>query len=159
MARKYELKKRADRQEQTRRRIIEAAIELHGMIGPARTTISAIAERAGVQRHTYYRHFPDERALELACSGLHLERNPLPDPEPWRGIVDPRKRVRQGLAELYAFFERNESMLTNVMRDSEVHPLTREIAELQFGPPLGAIRETIAQALPRRARKNMAVLD
>ena len=88
--RKYELKKRAERQEETRRRIVEAAVDLHGTIGPARTSVSAIAERAGVQRHTYYRHFPDERTLGMACSGLHFERNPLPDPEPWREIERPR---------------------------------------------------------------------
>ena len=70
--RKYEMKKRAEAQEATRRRIVEAAVELHEKLGPAQTSVSAIAERAGVQRHTYYRHFPDERSLAMACSGLHI---------------------------------------------------------------------------------------
>ena len=70
MARKYTLKKRADQQAQTRQRIVEAAVDLHGSVGPAATTISMVAERAGVQRHTLYAHFPDERSLFLACSGL-----------------------------------------------------------------------------------------
>jgi AcrR family transcriptional regulator len=159
MARKYELKARAERQEETRRKIVEAAIELHGTVGPARTTVSDIAERAGVQRHTCYRHFPDDRSLALACSGLYTERNPMPDPEPWRAIADPKKRLRVGLGELYAFFERNEPMLTNIVRDSEVDPLTRELSELRMGPQLGPIRQTLAQALPGRGRKSMAALD
>ena len=69
MARTYRLKRRAERQDETRHRIVEAAVALHTTVGPARTTVSAIAERAGVQRHTFYRHFPDERSLGLACSG------------------------------------------------------------------------------------------
>ena len=96
MARKYELKARAERQEETRRRIVEAAIDLHRTLGPAHTSFSAIAERAGVQRHTLYRHFPDERAMGLACSGLYSERNPLPDPAPWWQIEDPEARLRAG---------------------------------------------------------------
>src|SRR5919198_107380 len=102
--RKYELKKRAETQLETRRRIVEAAIELHTTKGPARTSLSEVARLAGVQRHTLYRHFPDERSLGLACSGLYAERNPLPDVEPWLALQG-EKRVRRGLSELYAFFE------------------------------------------------------
>jgi AcrR family transcriptional regulator len=149
MGRKYELKERAKRQDETRRRIVEAAVELHGTIGPLATTVSAIAERAGVQRHTYYRHFPDERSLGLACSGLYAEQNPLPDPEPWRALADPKRRLRRGLGELYEYFERNERMLANVNRDGELDPLTRELSELRFGPGLAAIRGVLAEALPR----------
>jgi AcrR family transcriptional regulator len=157
MARPYQLKKRAERQEETRRRIVEAAIALHGTIGPARTTVSAIAERAGVQRHTYYRYFPDERSLGLACSGLHLERNPPPDPEPWREISDPVQRLRHGLGELYAFYERNEQMLSNVMRDAEVDPIMAEITAMRFGPPLAAIRSVLANG--SRSKRAAALLD
>ena len=103
MPRHYELKKRAESQEQTRHRIVEAAVALHTSIGPARTTVSAIAERAGVQRHTFYRHFPDELSLAMACSGLHLGMHPLPDPQAWRTIADPELRVRRGLGELYRY--------------------------------------------------------
>jgi len=159
MRRKYELKQRAKSQEATRQRIVEAAVELHGTIGPARTPVSAIAERAGVQRHTYYRHFPDERSLGLACSGLHVERNPLPDPAGWRDFSDPEARLRQALGELYDYYERNEAMLTNVTRDGETDPLIRELAELRFGPGLGAIRESLAGVLPRKHRNAGAALD
>jgi AcrR family transcriptional regulator len=155
--RKYELKQRAERQEETRRRIVEAAIELHATIGPRATTVSAIAERAGVQRHTYYRHFPDERAISVACSGLYAEQNPLPDPDRWRDVADPKRRLRRGLAELYEYFERNEPMLVNVTRDAELDPLTRELSELRFGPGLAAIRKVLAEPLPRRRDARLAL--
>lgn len=157
MARTYQLKKRAERQEETRRRIVEAAIDLHGTIGPARTSVSAIAERAGVQRHTFYRYFPDERSLGLACSGLYTQRNPLPDPEPWRAIRDPDKRLRQGLGELYAYYERNEPMLSNVTRDMALDPVTAEITQMRFGPPLAAIRSVLANG--RRGKRALAMVD
>jgi AcrR family transcriptional regulator len=157
VARNYQLKKRAERQEETRRRIVEAAVDLHGTVGPVRTTVSAIAERAGVQRHTYYRHFPDERSLVLACSGLYGEQNPLPDPEPWRAIRDPEQRLRQGLTELYAYYERNEPMLSNVTRDAEVDPIVAEISGMRFGPGMSAIRAVLANG--RRSKRAVALLD
>src|SRR2546429_5805679 len=112
MPRSYRLKKRAERQEETRGRIVEAAVALHSTVGPGRTTVSAIAEKAGVERHTYYRHFPVERDLFSACTGLYMERNPLPDPAAWRTVADPLRRLRRGLTEMYSYYERNEAMLT-----------------------------------------------
>jgi AcrR family transcriptional regulator len=158
--RKYELKKRAERQAETRARIVEAAVDLHQTIGPARTSVSAIAERAGVQRHTYYRYFPDDRALGMACSGLYIAQNPLPDPEPWRAIADSAERLARGLDELYAYYERNESMLTNVTRDSETDPVIAEISQLRFGPSLEAIAKTLAKGLVsgRGRRRQLAAL-
>ena len=94
--RKYELKKRAETMAQTRRRITEAAVELHGTIGPAQTTMSAVAEKAGVQRHTLYRHFPTEADLFGACSTHFFTENPLPDPESWQAIEEPRRTARTG---------------------------------------------------------------
>lgn len=118
--RKYELKKRAETMAQTRQRIAEAAVELHGTIGPSRTTMSAVAERAGVQRHTLYRHFPTEADLFGACSTHFFTENPLPDLERWRAVKDPRKRLSTALDELYAYYERTEAMFTNVLRDAEL---------------------------------------
>jgi AcrR family transcriptional regulator len=118
--RKYELKRRADEMGRTRRRITEAAVDLHGTVGPARTTLSAVAERAGVQRHTVYRHFPTEADLFGACSAHYVAANPLPDREPWRAIGDPRLRLATALDELYAYYERTEPMLGNVLRDAEL---------------------------------------
>jgi AcrR family transcriptional regulator len=148
VARKYELKRRAERQEETRLRIVEAAIDLHHTKGPARTTLTDIARLAGVQRHTLYRHFPDERALFLACSGLDMERNRPPDPTGWRTIDDPHERLRRGLGELYAWYEQTQEMLTSVMRDAEVHALTAEMFELRAGAAFAFMRETLAEGLP-----------
>jgi AcrR family transcriptional regulator len=157
VARKYELKKRAERQEETRRRIVDAAVELHRTKGPGRTSLSEVARVAGVQRHTLYRHFPDERALLHACSGAYAEANPAPDPEPWRAIRDPRERLRVGLTELYAYFARNEEMMTNVVRDAEVHPLVREVAELRRFPVMRRVRDVLAERV--RGRSRIAALE
>lgn len=127
MVRKYEQKKRAENQEETRRRITEAAVELHETVGPAYTTISAVAERAGVQRLTVYRHFPDEQALFSACTGHYLEVNPPPDPSPWAEIPDPEVRLRRGLAEVYAYYRRTEPMLSSSVRDIELKPVLSEV--------------------------------
>src|SRR5438105_2336599 len=116
--RKYELKSRAERMEETRRRIVEAAIELHRTKGPARTTLSDIARLAGVQRHTLYRHFPDERAVGMACSGLYMELNPPPEAAPWTGIGDTVERLRTGLSALYEYFYRTEDMFDRILRDA-----------------------------------------
>src|SRR5690242_554845 len=115
--RKYTLGKRAESRAETRLRIVEAAIDLHGTVGPARTTISMIAERAGVQRHTLYAHFPDEWAIGLACSGLSLERNPPPDAAAWRGIGARDERLRTGLRAIYDWYHENAELLGCVLRD------------------------------------------
>jgi AcrR family transcriptional regulator len=115
--RHYRLRKRADAMQDTRRRITEAAVELHGSVGPARTTMSAVAERAGVQRQTVYRHFPTEDDLFDACSGHFAERHPRPDVEAWRAIADPAERLMTALDELYAYYEETEAMYTNLVRD------------------------------------------
>jgi AcrR family transcriptional regulator len=157
MARKYELKRRAEQQRETRRRIVEAAIELHRTKGPARTSLSDVARLAGVQRHTLYRHFPNERELGLACSGLHLEENPPPDAAAWQSIADPAARLRQGLAGLYEFYEATEDMLSCVLRDAQFDPLTREMFELRAGGSMADVRRVLAE--PLRSRRVLAALD
>jgi AcrR family transcriptional regulator len=152
MARTYTLKRRAEQQAETRQRIIENAIDLHGSVGPALTTVSMIAERAGIQRHTLYAHFPDERSLLLACSGLHLERAPLPDAKDWLTIEDQRERLRVGLRAVYDWYGRNADLTACVLRDAEHHPLTREIAALSFGPPMQAYHEVLGRKLAPKQR-------
>src|SRR3712207_4169354 len=127
---KHKLKKRAERQEETRLRIARATLELHETLGPSLTTISAIAERAGVGRPTVYSHFPDDLSLGKACSSLELSENPLPDPGPWQEIADPERRLRVALGELYAYFRRRERLWTNVLRDQEM-PLIDDDPEAQ----------------------------
>ena len=147
MTRTYTLKRRAEQQAETRRRIVEAAVDLHGSIGPGRTTLSMVAEKAGVQRHTLYAHFPYERSLHLACSALALERDPLPEVEPWSNISDRRERLRTGLAAIYGWYERNAELAACVLRDAEFHALTREIAAMRFGPYMHAYHETLGTTL------------
>jgi AcrR family transcriptional regulator len=152
MTRTYTLKRRAEQQAETRQRIVEAAVDLHSSIGPAATTISMVAERAGVQRHTLYAHFPDDRSLALACSGLALERDPLPDHAPWRSIKDRRERLRVGLRAVYGWYERNAEMAACVLRDAEYHSLTREMIELRFGPHMAAYHEVLGAELSAKQR-------
>jgi AcrR family transcriptional regulator len=140
--RKYQLKKRAEQVGETRRRITEAAIELHGSVGPSRTTMSAVAERAGVERRTLYRHFPNEADLFEACSTHYFSANPWPDLANWRAIRDPQQRLERALDELYAYYERTEPMFTNVLRDAEVVDFARDAVA-----PLGAYLEEAAETL------------
>lgn len=155
--RSYRLGKRADKQQETRRRIVEAAVDLHSTLGPARTTVAQIAERAGVQRHTYYAHFPDERDLLLACSGLALERDPLPDVRAWRELAQGRERIRRGLAELYGWYARNAEMAGCVLRDAEQHAPTREIVELRMAPTFVEVAGLLGQGLDARAQALLGV--
>jgi AcrR family transcriptional regulator len=152
MTRTYTLKRRAEKQAETRRRIVEAAVGLHTSVGPALTTISMVAERAGVQRHTLYAHFPDERSLYLACSGFTMERDPLPDAEPWRAIEDRRERLRVGLSAVYGWYERNAELAGCVLRDAEYHPLTKEIADMRFGPYIRAYHDVLGAELTTKQR-------
>jgi AcrR family transcriptional regulator len=115
--RKLRLRARAERMAETRQRIVRATYELHRDMGPARTTISAIAERAGVQRLTVYHHFHDELELAGACTVYGLALDPLPDPVLLGRIPRPEDRLRAALAEQYAYYARNESLIANALRD------------------------------------------
>jgi AcrR family transcriptional regulator len=115
--RPYKMKRRAELEEQTRRRITESAVALHGTLGPARTSVSAVAAHAGVQRSTVYRHFSDEEALFGACSAHWAMENPLPEIEAWSRVDDPDERLAIALAEMYAFYRGSEGMLANLFRD------------------------------------------
>lgn len=124
MKRKYELKRRAQQQAETRNRIVEAAVGLHTTVGPASTTLSEIAERAGVQRHTVYAHFPDQQTLFDACSGHWAALHPLPDASRWSAIADPQERLRAALDDVYAWFESVEHDVALFERDALVHDIT-----------------------------------
>lgn len=128
MPRRYELKQRAEELTATRERIVEATVELHDSVGPARTTITAIAERAGVQRLTVYRHFPDERSLFQACSGHWTARHPRPDPLAWKAVDDPEERLRIALTAIYAYYRGGEGMIGNLLRDLPGLPVLQEVA-------------------------------
>jgi AcrR family transcriptional regulator len=152
VARTYTLKKRAEQQADTRKRIVEAAVELHSTVGPAATTLSMIAEKAGVQRHTLYAHFPDERSIFVACSGLAYERDPMPSAEAWRDIAASDQRLAAGLTAIYEWYARNESLVGNVMRDVAHHPLVQEIQRLRAAPVVKEWHDVLGAGLNARQR-------
>lgn len=149
--RPYRKRRRAAAEDETRRRITEATVELHGSVGPAKTTFSAVAERAGVQRATVYRHFPDEEALFGACSTHWLAQHPLPDVDAWTEVADPDQRLRLGLTELYAWFASGEEMLARTTRDVSLVPALRPSMEA-----LGAWFGVATEALMRGRRERGA---
>lgn len=157
MARKYELKRRAERKEETRRRIAKAALELHSTIGPARTTVSVIAERAEVQRHTVYSHFPSEADIYRACSGLHYATHPPPDPSAWASVPDPARRLRRALSDVYAYYAAHELLLENVLRDAETSEVLRAAAAPRV-EAWGRMRDRLAVGFPARGRRRERLL-
>jgi AcrR family transcriptional regulator len=153
MARKYEMKRRAERVQETRRRITEAAVELHRTVGPVRATVSAIAEKAGVQRHTYYAHFPELKDLYQACMGHYSERNPVPEPSSWTDIADAEERLRVALSEVYTYYSGNEAMVSNVLRDAELDPILQETM-VPFDQYWETVRNVIADAFEARGERH-----
>ena len=151
MPRKYELRKRADRLAETRQRIVEAAVDLHTTAGPANTSIAAIAERAGVQRHTVYAHFPDLRSLFAACSSHWDEQNPFPDASAWFALDDSESRLRAGLEDVYAWYERVEPELALFRRDASLVPEDGEIMEAQ-AEQLASLAGALAKGFGPAAR-------
>jgi AcrR family transcriptional regulator len=159
--RKYEMKKRAEGQRETRHRIVEATVELHLTQGPANTTISEIAQRAGVNRLTVYNHFPDMTDLLKACSRSWTGRHPAPDPTPWAQISDPQERLRTALTELFDFYARTEPMRGNVLRDAETMPELAALLEGSVVPYLRAVRDLLAEGWEvsdNRRRRLLATL-
>ena len=150
--RRYRKRRRAQLEEETRLRITEAAVELHGSVGPARTSISAVADRAGVQRATVYRHFPDEDALFAACSSHWLAQHPLPDPAAWTKIEDPDERLRTALRELYDWYDRGDYMLENTTRDLALVPALRPSMDA-FRGWLDGANDAILRGRPERGAR------
>ena len=150
--RTYRKVKRAEDEQRTRARIVDAAEALHAELGPARTTVSAIAERADVTRATVYRHFPDDESLFLACSSQWLSRQKLPDPDGWDVHDDPFAVLRSGLSEIYRYYRGGEPMLTAVLRDAEVVP--RRIREGRVAGEL-EWRNRLTRRIPGGRRKTV----
>jgi AcrR family transcriptional regulator len=154
--RPYRMTRRAELEQQTRRRITESAVALHEEVGPAQTSISAVAERAGVRRSTVYRHFPDEEALFAACSSHWRAANPPPAPGSWSSIEDPGERTRTALRELYAFYGRTEGMYASLLRDEPLVPaLHRRLRD--FYGYLGSVRDGLAAGRGLRGRRARVV--
>ena len=156
MTRKYQLKRRAERLAETRQRIVEATVDLHRSVGPAQTTISAIAERAGVQRHTVYAHFRDERTLFAACSAHWAAVWPFPDPARWADVDDPEQRLQKALDAVYEWYERVGDDLEIFKRDSGVHATTAELVERREQGLL-SLRDALAAGWSRRKAVRAAI--
>lgn len=148
--RPYQKRKRALSEEATRRRITEAAVELHGSVGPARTTVTDVAERAGVTRMTVYKHFPSDRDLFVACSTHWGESNPWPNPDDWARVADPAERVSTALRALYGWYSAKEGMLGKVFRDEPTLPALADVMTSQWGPYLDVVVRTLAEGWTKR---------
>ena len=148
--RTYELKARAERQAQTRSRIVDATVALHAEIGPARTTVSEIARRAGVTRLTVYNHFPEDGELFAACQHAFLDRHPLPDLASLLAIDDPRERVRAILRALYASYREREPMTAKVLRDRSALPALDELLAQSADAPMAALADALTAGFGAR---------
>jgi AcrR family transcriptional regulator len=156
MKRSYELKERARRQAETRQRIVEATVELHTSLGPARTTISAIAERADVERHTVYAHFPDERALFRACTAHWRAEFPRPDAGRWLALDGRERQLRGVLLDLYGWYEGVESDLEVLLRDASLVPLVAE-SMADTVDAANELADALARSWPRRKAVRAAI--
>lgn len=155
--RQYKLKQRAEQQAQTRDRIVQATMELHEELGPRETTISAIASRAGVQRLTVYRHFPDDRALFQACTAHWISLHPLPDLSQWADIPSPAERCRAALLAFYGYYRRTEVMWTKSYRDlDEVPALKVPMAAVESY--LGDVKQNLAAVWQAEERSQPELL-
>jgi AcrR family transcriptional regulator len=153
---RYRLGERAKAMEQTRERIAQATFELHGLVGPARTTIAAIAERAGVERATVYRHFPDELSLYRGCIGHGRAKHPFPDVAAWEAIEDAETRLRTGLLALYRYYRTVEYLMTNVARDLPDMPVFQQAhAELGIFDYYERVRVLLAKPYRKSKRKKI----
>jgi AcrR family transcriptional regulator len=155
MRRPYQLRARADAMDRTRARITQAAVELHGSIGPAATTMSAVAERAGVTRATLYRHFPNEEILFRACSAEWRSANPSPDPAQWATISDPYQRLATALPALYGWYRSSEAMRANLLRDLAVLPVAIRTGIETYPRTVAEVLDT---GWPRRSRLRRAAI-
>ncbi|MGN6216807.1 MAG: TetR/AcrR family transcriptional regulator [Solirubrobacterales bacterium] len=149
--RPYKMKRRAELEAQTRQRITESAVELHGSLGPARTSMSAVAEHAGVPRSTVYRHFPDERALFGACSAHWMGENPPPDVTAWEKIESPDERLEVALGELYAYYRRAGDMFDKLLRDEGTVPMVAELF-VPFHQLMAAVAEILMRGRGLRGK-------
>lgn len=156
MTRQYTLKKRAEKQAETRRRIVEATVALHTSVGPGRTSISAVAERAGVQRHTVYAHFPDEAALFAACTSHWNAAHPFPDPDRWETIADPSERLARALRDVYDWYAEVADDMEVIVRDAATVPAVAAYADAR-NRQLAGLADRLASGLGRSKGVRAAV--
>ena len=151
--RKYELKDRARKQEQTRARIIDALIELHETVGAARTTVTEVARRAGINRMTVYQHFPTEADMVTACTTHWIELHPPPDVQAWAAIADPDERLNVAIGELYTYYGHTQAMWTTAYRDAALVEALRDIMQTAWFALLDRAVDVLAAGRGLRGRR------
>lgn len=144
--------------QETRQRIVDATVELHRSIGPLRTTISAIAEKAGVERHTYYAHFPELKDLYQACSGHYVVDHPPPDHCSWTELADHEDRLRRALSEVYAYYGHHEEIFANVLRDAQVDALCAKFTNPVFQNWKRTWSDAVAEGWDAEGERDEALL-
>jgi AcrR family transcriptional regulator len=155
--RQYRMQRRAEAEQRTRLRITESTVELHRTLGPARTSVSAVARHAGVRRSTVYRHFPDEHSLFSACTSYWTAANPLPDIGRWAAINDPAVRLTRALMELYGHYRRTERMMSSILRDEPTMPIVKRMLKA-YRDYLSEAREALMSGRDVRGRAREQVL-
>lgn len=151
--RAYRQRKRAEQKDETRQRIVEALVELHRTVGPAKTSVSEVAELAGVGRMTVYNHFPSESEMIGACSAHWASANPLPDAAVWSQIREPSARLETALLEMYRYYRRSEDMLGNIFRDEPLIPALADVMEAAWWSRIDAMIEVLAQGRRLRGQR------
>jgi AcrR family transcriptional regulator len=155
--RPYRLKKRARQQEETRERIVEAIVELHRTVGPAKTKVTEVADKAGVGRMTVYNHFPTEADLIDACSAHWSAQNPPPDPAAWAAIDDADERLRAALRALYRYYRDTADMMGKVLRDEPLVPALAHVMGKRWWPYVEAVIDVLSQGRNLRGARRPRV--
>ena len=151
--RKYEQRLRAEKQAETRRKIVEATVMFHQTVGPSRTRVVDICRKAGVQRATFYRIFPDELSLFKECRAFVAEESPLPDPNTCAHMEDPVRRLRSGLASAYEYYRKHEQAMAVIIRDSEIMPAGGAFFQYQ-----DQLRHVMAAAWKAQGKRKARIL-
>jgi AcrR family transcriptional regulator len=128
--------KRAASVEETRRRIVDATLDLHTSQGILATSWEDIARRADVAPATVYRHFPTLDELLPACGEQSMQQLALPSDEQiaerFRGTRSRRERLRRLIEELFGLYERGGHVLHAVRRERALlAPLQRDHEEIE----------------------------
>lgn len=151
------MRRRAERVDETRLRITEAAMRLHTTVGPSNTSISTVAVEAGVTRLTVYRHFKDQDELFDACRRHWYTTNPPPDASAWRSIPDLEGRARRAFAELYRWYGEHGEDLYPIYRDMASMPQSaQDDVRARWAAVADALVDGVAVA-PRAVRWLRAV--
>jgi AcrR family transcriptional regulator len=100
--------KRAQAADETRRRIVEACFELHARQGIAATTMTQVAEVAGVGIGTVYHYFPSYEDAVTACGAFTAATVPLPTSEALAGSDELGERLEALAAAVFDFYDRLE---------------------------------------------------